>query len=118
MYTLLIYEMVPEELFIYLIPNEVITERDRAFLNQAHRNMMNGRDEEEIAKACHFVSAAIADPAFKEDFLDFANDVGRFGQYNVHDSGDVSDTGASIVIGDQVVPNVQITSIVCTGMFL
>jgi len=43
-YTLLIWEMVPEETYLYLIPNDQISEEQWALMKQANRKLMNCND--------------------------------------------------------------------------
>ena len=58
MNTLLVYELRPEEVKFYLIPNEVITDRHRELLSLAHNSMMNADDTNE---GMEFLCNALAD---------------------------------------------------------
>ena len=63
-HTLIVYESRPEEVELYLVPNEIITARMRELLSLAHGTMMNG-DEENDGQ--HFLNMALLDPDYKSD---------------------------------------------------
>jgi hypothetical protein len=58
MHTLIIYELRPEEVKLYLVPNQVITKRHRELLELAHNSMMNADDFNE---GMAFLCNALAD---------------------------------------------------------
>lgn len=62
MHTLIVYEQRPEEISFYLIPNEVIDQRQRELLALAHNVLVNSDDANE---GTDFLAAALAEK--KED---------------------------------------------------
>lgn len=88
-FTLLIYENIPENTNLYLIPNEMLTTQQLDLMKQANGKYANS-DEENDDMA--FLNAALCDtPEYlAEDAPDYALDLNRVGvfvQYLVGERG-------------------------------
>lgn len=71
-YTLLIWEMLPEEVSMYVIPNSVIDEEKREILNKSHKKIINCDDDTEntnILSSMIAESKEYADPSIDEKLL-------------------------------------------------
>jgi hypothetical protein len=44
-FTLLLWELLPEDVFIYVIPNSVITEDQREILENSHKRIINSDED-------------------------------------------------------------------------
>lgn len=93
-HTLLIYEMVPETVTLYLIPNNEINEETRDFLRAAQGKLINA---DEMNDGMEFLNAAVQEPEYKDDvepaWKQFAC---VFHQYKVEDEGHLEVSGKPI----------------------
>lgn len=78
-HTLLIWEMVPEETRMYLIPNVVLTEEHIAFLNEAQGHMISGTDATDN-NGLQFLNQALSDEEWVDGFEQYR---GLFRKYEV-----------------------------------
>lgn len=77
-YTLLVWEVVPEDTFMYLIPNDIATKYSH-FLNNAHNKFINAND---MAPGLNFLCYALSDERCND--LEYQKYQGIFMQYK-HD---------------------------------
>lgn len=88
MYTLLVWEENPEAIKMYLIPNDVITDQYRAFLQQAHNRMINS---DEMNDGMKFLNHALCPTKDTFDDDGFEQYVGVFSSYIVNNNNPITD---------------------------
>lgn len=94
MMTLVIWEQVPEQTDLYLIPNSEIDEEMRGILQRAHNKLINADEDVEDALK---LNAALSDTKYdvEEQYKPYH---GRFAHHKVDkDTGPVIDTAVTHV---------------------
>ena len=94
MITLLIWEEVPEQTTLYLIPNSEIDDEMRGIMQRAHNKLINA--DEDILDALKLSAAVV--PTSHEVDKQYKGYHGRFAQYKVdNDAGPILDTHVTFI---------------------
>lgn len=96
--TLIVYELIPENTKLFLVPNSEITAKQREWLKESHNKFANCDD---YTDALQFLNAAINKEGADEGFESFQ------GCFLPYEQGK-----------DDPITNVQITSVYLTGFVL
>lgn len=98
-YTLVVWQNIPEETKLYLIPDEEISPKQRKLLEDAHEKIINCNPN---CEGLDFVNAAFSEEEYPKD-LPFANNAGCFASYETPPSH---------------IKDVLITSVCMTGFLM